>query len=83
MTSLLITLAGILPPCVLLFLNPQKRLLPLGLSSCAWSFFLFSFQVHEKSVLLPLLPATLLLGGSLSEDTVSWVVWMNNIGMFR
>ncbi|KAF8251450.1 ALG6, ALG8 glycosyltransferase [Wilcoxina mikolae CBS 423.85] len=82
LASLWATLAGILPPCVLLFLNPEKRLLPLGLSACAWSFFLFSFQVHEKSVLLPLLPATLLLGGSLSQDTMSWVVWMNNIGMF-
>ena len=82
-SSLVMTLAGILPPCVLLFLNPQKRLLPLGLSACAWSFFMFSFQVHEKSVLLPLLPATLLLAGSLDRDTVSWVAWMNNIAIFR
>jgi alpha-1,3-glucosyltransferase len=77
------TFAGILPPCIILFLNPQKRLLPLGLSTCAWSFFLFSFQVHEKSVLLPLLPATLLLAETLSEDTISWITWMSNVAMFR
>ena len=77
------TVVGIMPPCIILFLYPRKHLLPLGLSACAWSFFMFSFQVHEKSVLLPLMPATLLLAGSLSEDTVSWVTWMNNVAMFR
>ncbi|KAL7266831.1 Glucosyltransferase-like protein [Rhizina undulata] len=80
--SLLATLLSILPACTILFINPQKRLLPLGLSACAWGFFLFSFQVHEKSVLLPLMPATLLLGGSLDKNVVSWVTWMNNIAMF-
>lgn len=77
------TLVGILPPCIIIFLYPRKQLLPLGLSACAWSFFMFSFQVHEKSVLLPLMPATLLLAGSLGEDTVSWVTWMNNVAIFR
>jgi len=81
--SLLMTLVGILPPCIILFLYPRKHLLPLGLSACAWSFFMFSFQVHEKSVLLPLMPATLLLAGSLDEDIVCWVTWMNNVAMFR
>ena len=31
------------------------------LLSCALSFFLFSFQVHEKSILLPCLPVLLLI----------------------
>ena len=30
------------------------------MANSAWAFFLFSFQVHEKSVLLPLLPVTML-----------------------
>lgn len=63
-------------------MNPSKRLLPLGLSATAWGFFLFSFQVHEKSVLLPLMPATLYLAGSLDKDVVSWISWMNNLAMF-
>jgi alpha-1,3-glucosyltransferase len=81
--SLVATLVAILPPCLILFFNPQKRLLPLGLSACAWGFFMFSFQVHEKSVLLPLMPATLILAGGLDKSTVSWVSWMNNLAMFR
>jgi len=44
---------------------------------------MFSFQVHEKSVLLPLVPTTLVLAGSLDKNTVSWVSWMNNVAMFR
>ncbi|KAF8467709.1 glycosyl transferase [Kalaharituber pfeilii] len=80
--SLLATLAAILPPCSILFLYPKKHLLPLGLSACAWGFFLFSFQVHEKSVLLPLMPATLLLAGGLDRDTISWVTWVNTVSMF-
>lgn len=80
--SLLATLIGILPSCIILLLKPQKHLLPLGLSACAWSFFLFSFQVHEKTVLLPLLPATLAIAGSVDTDVIVWVVWMNNVAMF-
>ena len=34
----------------------EARALLLALSSSAWAFFLFSYQVHEKSVLLPLAP---------------------------
>lgn len=83
MSSLVATLLAILPPCLILFFNPLKRLLPLGLAACAWGFFLFSFQVHEKSVLLPLVPTTLVLAGSLDKNTVSWVSWMNNVAMFR
>ncbi|KAF8426334.1 glycosyl transferase [Tirmania nivea] len=80
--SLLATLAAILPPCLIIFFNPQKHLLPLALAGCAWGFFLCSFQVHEKSVLLPLLPTTLILAQGLDSDTVSWVSWINNIANF-
>ncbi|KAI5819175.1 glycosyl transferase [Pyronema omphalodes] len=82
LASLLATLAGILPTCLILFFYPQKRLLPLGLATCAWSFFLFSFQVHEKSVLLPLLPLTLFHAGSLDNETTIWITWVNNIAVF-
>lgn len=77
------TLAGILPPCLLIFLNPRKQLLPLALAACAWSFFMFSFQVHEKSVLLPLVPTTLLLASSLDSNSISWIAWINTVSMFR
>lgn len=78
------TLLSIIPPNVVLFLRPRKQLLPLGLATTAWGFFLFSFQVHEKSVLLPLAPMTLLLAGrqGLSRDTRAWVGFANVLGVW-
>ncbi|KAF3919608.1 hypothetical protein ABW20_dc0103859 [Dactylellina cionopaga] len=80
--SLLMTLLAILPPCLLLFLRPKKRLLPWGVAGCAWGFFLFSFQVHEKSVLLPMVAMTLVVAGGLDRDLLSWIGWANNVAMF-
>ncbi|KAF4258122.1 hypothetical protein KXW98_006955 [Aspergillus fumigatus] len=80
--SLGATLASILIPCGIIFRHPRASLLLPTLASVAWGFFLFSFQVHEKSVLLPLLPMTLLLAndGGLSKDTRAWVGWANVLG---
>ncbi|PWY92797.1 ALG6, ALG8 glycosyltransferase [Aspergillus heteromorphus CBS 117.55] len=80
--SLGATLASILAPCAIIFRHPRASLLLPALSSVAWGFFLFSFQVHEKSVLLPLLPMTLLLAGDggLSKETRAWVGWANILG---
>ncbi|KAJ3059262.1 Glucosyltransferase-like protein, partial [Rhizoclosmatium hyalinum] len=74
--SIVATLLAVLPTSINLFLanlksadtaNPKKLLLTLLNGSLA--FFLFSFQVHEKSILIPLMPATMLLGDS---DGVAW-----------
>lgn len=80
--SLGATLASIIVPCAIIFRHPRASLLLPALSAVAWGFFLFSFQVHEKSVLLPLLPMTLLLAGDggLSKETRSWVGWANILG---
>ena len=82
--SLLATLVAITPACITIALSPRKKALPYALASCAWGFFLCSFQVHEKSVLLPLLPMTILLGGEggLAEDTRAWVGWANALGVW-
>jgi len=80
--SLVLTLLSIIPFCLLLFLRPQKRLLPWGVAGCAWGFFLFSFQVHEKSVLLPSVVTTLVLAGGMDRDLLSWIGWLNNVVMF-
>lgn len=76
------TLASIIVPCAVIFRHPRASLLLPALSTVSWGFFLFSFQVHEKSVLLPLLPMTLLLGGNggLSKETRAWVGWANMLG---
>ncbi|KAM5372848.1 hypothetical protein ACJZ2D_007305 [Fusarium nematophilum] len=76
------TLVSIIPPNFILFLRPRKTTLPLAFAATAWGFFLFSYQVHEKSVLLPLMPMTLLLAGKqgLSKDTRAWVGFANLLG---
>ncbi|CAK7217923.1 Glucosyltransferase-like protein [Sporothrix eucalyptigena] len=80
--SLAATLLAILPPNLILFLRPSRLLLPYAFAATAWGFFLFSYQVHEKSVLLPLLPTTLLLAGhgGLGATTRAWVGFANLLG---
>jgi alpha-1,3-glucosyltransferase len=82
--ALLATLVAITPPCLILLLKPKKHLLPFGLAATSWAFFLFSFQVHEKNVLLPLLPMTVLLGGQggLLPATRAWVGLANMLGVW-
>jgi alpha-1,3-glucosyltransferase len=55
------TLAASLPSCVHLLSKPTFRNFKLSLFIVSLAFFLFSFHVHEKSILLPALPACLLL----------------------
>ncbi|KKY16422.1 putative glucosyltransferase [Phaeomoniella chlamydospora] len=80
--SLYFTLIPISPASIILLINPRKSILLPALASCAWGFFLFSFQVHEKSVLLPLLPMTLLLFSNkgLSPSIRAWVGLANILG---
>lgn len=80
--SLLSTLAFSALPNLILFFKPKKELLPLAFATTAWAFFLFGFQVHEKSVLLPLMPMTLLLAGNngLGKETRQWVGFANILG---
>ncbi|KAI3322182.1 glycosyltransferase family 57 protein [Xylariaceae sp. AK1471] len=80
--SLMATLAAISPACAILLFRPRKELLPYAFAATAWGFFLFSYQVHEKSVLLPLLPMTLLLAGKqgLGKEIRSWVGFANILG---
>lgn len=84
--SLSLTILNIFPACLVVFItaeNPtiQKRLLPWCLSSCSLAFYLFSFQVHEKSILLPWLPITLLLA-EVDADVISMVCWFLNMALF-
>lgn len=53
---LLTTLILVLPTCLDLFKNPSKTKFLLSLINCSLTFFLTSFQVHEKSILLVSLP---------------------------
>ncbi|TKX26949.1 dolichyl pyrophosphate Man9GlcNAc2 alpha-1,3-glucosyltransferase-like protein [Elsinoe australis] len=77
--ALLVTLAAITPPCFILFIKPKRILIPWAFAGCAWGFFLCSYQVHEKNVLLPLLPMTVLLASEkgLKPDVRAWVGFAN------
>lgn len=93
--SLLLTLLSILPPCVMasyknLFnskfsktstSNSKYLILIYGFSATAWGFYLFSFQVHEKTVLVPLISSTLLY--CLNDHYyISITQWINNMATF-
>lgn len=72
LVALVVTCTLMAPSCYKVFclglsepssMDGTKRhwvVLLLATTSCALSFFLASFQVHEKSILLPLAPCTLL-----------------------
>ncbi|KFD58644.1 hypothetical protein M513_00337 [Trichuris suis] len=55
----LTTLLGIMPSCWHVFRNPSTTNLHLSLLSSSLSFFLCSYHVHEKSILLVATPALL------------------------
>ncbi|KAM5265684.1 dolichyl pyrophosphate Man9GlcNAc2 alpha-1,3-glucosyltransferase isoform 1-T1 [Hipposideros larvatus] len=59
--SFCFTFLNLLPACIKLVLQPSPRAFRFTLVTCALSFFLFSFQVHEKSILLVSLPVCLVL----------------------
>ncbi|CAM5135861.1 unnamed protein product [Eretmochelys imbricata] len=59
--SFAFTFLTLLPACIKLTLQPSLRGFKFALISCALSFFLFSFQVHEKSILLVSIPVCLMI----------------------
>ncbi|XP_061489274.1 dolichyl pyrophosphate Man9GlcNAc2 alpha-1,3-glucosyltransferase [Rhineura floridana] len=59
--SFALTFLTVLPSCIKLTLQPSIKGFKYALVSCALSFFLFSFQVHEKSILLVSIPVCLVI----------------------
>ena len=69
-------------------MNQSSGLL-LSLVTSSLGFFLFSFQVHEKTILIPLLPLLLLLGEERTSQnykdsfiTKDLILWMVNMSSF-
>ena len=71
------TLASAAPALLQQLRRPSPRGLLLCMASSAFSFFLFSYQVHEKSILLPLMPLTLL-----APDLPLLAAWMPAMAAF-
>lgn len=79
--SLAATLIGFLPAMIIILRYPMRHLLPYALICCSMSFYLFSFQVHEKTILVPLLPITLLFTTS-DRNVLSIIFWISNVACF-
>jgi len=75
-------MVAIIPGLAFIAVHPLIKRLPQVFTVTALGFFLFSFQVHEKSILLPLLPATLSLFSADAEER-KWTVWINVISTIR
>lgn len=54
------TATAIIPSSISLLFRPRKRQFLYGLVNSSLAFFLFSFQVHEKSILIAAMPAILI-----------------------
>ncbi|KMT18536.1 hypothetical protein BVRB_2g026740 [Beta vulgaris subsp. vulgaris] len=75
--SLVATMSTCFPSMVQQIKDPSNKGFLYALLNSSFSFYLFSFQVHEKSILLPLLPASLL---ALEEPLV--YRWLIHFGLF-
>ncbi|KAG7661632.1 ALG6 [[Candida] subhashii] len=85
--ALLATLVATVPINILLFFKLRKKpdniRIPgmiYGFAINSLSFYLFSFQVHEKSILVPLIPISLLL--LIDHNDINMIQWVNNVGTF-
>ena len=72
-----VTLIVCLPACFHLFYKPTTKNFINALSVSSLGFFLFSFQVHEKSILLPLLPITMTF-----DENPLLVTWFNTAAVY-
>lgn len=78
---LVATLAAVLPSNLNLFLSPTSEKFLLSLINTSLAFFLFSFQVHEKSILLVAVPVLLYT----YEDPMAccWFLIISNFSMLH
>lgn len=74
--SFIMTLSTCLPSMIHQISSPSSQGFLYGLLNSSLPFYLFSFQVHEKSILLPLLPASLL-----ALDNPSLYKWLTHYGL--
>ncbi|XP_049838724.1 dolichyl pyrophosphate Man9GlcNAc2 alpha-1,3-glucosyltransferase [Schistocerca gregaria] len=73
------TLLAVTPSCLDLLLHPEKNKFLLALINSSLAFFLFSFHVHEKSILLAAIPAILYF--PIEPFPVFWFLLVSNFSM--
>ncbi|KAG5676419.1 hypothetical protein PVAND_006257 [Polypedilum vanderplanki] len=76
---LMCTATSIVPSSITLLLKPTKRQFLYSLINCSLAFFLFSFQVHEKSILIPAISVALIF--SLEPFMSFWFLQISTFSM--
>ncbi|XP_078263651.1 dolichyl pyrophosphate Man9GlcNAc2 alpha-1,3-glucosyltransferase [Rhinoraja longicauda] len=74
------TLLALLPTCMKLTIDPTIKGFKFSLVNCSLAFFLFSFQVHEKSILLAAVPVLLILHEL--PFMATWFLLVSTFSMF-
>eukprot|EP00889_Picochlorum_renovo_P008635 jgi/Picre1/35665/NNA_003126.t1 len=64
------TMVASLPSLIMEVTKPSRETFILCLMNTSLSFFLFSYQVHEKSILIPLMPMSILMYPSRRTSSV-------------
>jgi len=85
LTSAVTTLALSLPSNLALFWRPTKSQFLCSLLNTSLVFFLFSYQVHEKSILLVAIPAFMMLTvnqGRFSRLVTTWFLLTTTFSMW-
>ncbi|XP_033117052.1 dolichyl pyrophosphate Man9GlcNAc2 alpha-1,3-glucosyltransferase-like [Anneissia japonica] len=78
--ALVSTVGALLPSSLHLLYKPTVRSFRLALVNSSLAFFLFSFQVHEKSILLVALPVCMMLQDRPFAST--WFLLISTLSMF-
>ncbi|CAF0816208.1 unnamed protein product [Brachionus calyciflorus] len=77
--SFLATLLFNLPCCLNLLLRPSRQRFMIAIVNSALVFYLFSFQVHEKSIIIATVPACLLI--NFYPFIITWFILIANLSM--
>lgn len=64
------TMVASLPSLIMEVTKPSRETFILCLMNTSLAFFLFSYQVHEKSILIPLMPMSILMYPSRRTSSV-------------
>lgn len=77
---LMCTATALLPSAGSLLVKPKKKQFLYALVNSSLAFFLFSFQVHEKSILVAAVPAILIF--PMDPFMVFWFLQVSTFSMF-
>uniref|UniRef100_A0A7M5VAC0 Alpha-1,3-glucosyltransferase n=2 Tax=Clytia hemisphaerica TaxID=252671 RepID=A0A7M5VAC0_9CNID len=77
---LLSTVVACLPSCFDLLRNGTRKKFLYSMINCSLAFFLFSYQVHEKSILIPATSVCLILW--MNPMAASWFLVISTFSMY-